>query len=51
MTLDHKAAYLNAAMVGSPVYMMLNPEVSTMLCNIRDIVINLTTHNGSENAN
>ena len=32
MTLDHKAAYLNAAMVGSPVHMMLTPEVSTMLC-------------------
>lgn len=32
MTLDHKAAYLNAAMTGSPVHMMLTPEVSTMLC-------------------
>ena len=31
-TLDHKAAYLNAAMVGPPVHMMLTPEVSTMLC-------------------
>ena len=32
MTLDHNAAYLNAAMVGSPVHIMLTPEVSTILC-------------------
>ena len=32
MTLDHKAAYLNAEMKGAPVNMMLTPEVSAMLC-------------------
>ena len=32
VTLYHKAAYLNAAIVGSPVHMMLTLEVSTMLC-------------------
>ena len=34
MTLDHKAAYLNASMEGSPVEMMLSPEVSEILCSI-----------------
>ena len=34
MTLDHKAAYLNARMEGPPVEMMLSPEVSEILCTI-----------------
>jgi Reverse transcriptase (RNA-dependent DNA polymerase) len=34
MTLDHKAAYLNAKMLGPPVVMMLPAEVAEMLCNI-----------------
>ena len=34
MTLDHKAAYLNARMEGPPVEMMLSPEVSEILCSI-----------------
>jgi Reverse transcriptase (RNA-dependent DNA polymerase) len=32
MTLDHKAAYLNAKMLGPPVVMMLPAEVAEMLC-------------------
>ena len=32
MTLDHKAAYLNASMKGYPVHMLLTPEVTKMLC-------------------
>lgn len=34
MTLDHKAAYLNARMEGPSVEMMLSPEVSEILCSI-----------------
>ena len=34
MTLDHKAAYLNAKMLGPPVEMMLSPEVAEILCGI-----------------
>jgi hypothetical protein len=31
MTLDHKAAYLNAAMKGPEVIMLLTPDVSSLL--------------------
>jgi Reverse transcriptase (RNA-dependent DNA polymerase) len=34
MTLDHKAAYLNAHMKGPPVEMLLTSEVATLLCRI-----------------
>ena len=34
MTLDHKAAYLNAQMKGAPVEMLLSPEVAEILCGI-----------------
>ncbi len=34
MTLDHKAAYLNATMKGPEVRMMLSSEVSEMLCEV-----------------
>ena len=34
MTRDHTAAYLNAEMKGPPVYMLLNVEVSDMLCEL-----------------
>jgi hypothetical protein len=34
MTVDHKAAYLNADMQGPPVEMMLNSEVTDILCQI-----------------
>jgi hypothetical protein len=34
MSLDHKAAYLNADMTGSPVEMLLSPEVAEILCGI-----------------
>ena len=34
MTLDHKAAYLNATMVGPRVDMLLTPEVAEILCQI-----------------
>ena len=34
MTLDHKAAYLNARMTGPPVEMMLSPEVAQILCEL-----------------
>ena len=32
MTLDHKAAYLNAAMTGPPVEMLLTPEIARTMC-------------------
>ena len=32
MTLDHEAAYLNAAMVGHAVHVRLSKEVSALLC-------------------
>jgi hypothetical protein len=35
MTLDHKAAYLNAAMVGHTVIMTIGKEVSNLLCQVR----------------
>jgi hypothetical protein len=34
MTLDHKAAYLNATMSGPPVEMMLSAEVAEILCKL-----------------
>ena len=34
MTLDHKAAYLNASMEGPPVEMLISPEVVEILCDI-----------------
>ena len=34
MTLDHKAAYLNATMKGPKVEMMLTPEVADILCSL-----------------
>jgi Reverse transcriptase (RNA-dependent DNA polymerase) len=34
MTLDHKAAYLNAKMVGPTVEMLLSTEVAKILCDI-----------------
>jgi Reverse transcriptase (RNA-dependent DNA polymerase) len=34
MTLDHKAAYLNATMSGPPVEMMLSAEVAEILCRL-----------------
>ena len=34
MTLDHKAAYLNAAMEGPTVEMLISPEVVEILCDI-----------------
>jgi Reverse transcriptase (RNA-dependent DNA polymerase) len=34
MTLDHKAAYLNATMEGPPVEMLISPEVVEILCEI-----------------
>ena len=34
MSLDHKAAYLNADMTGTPVEMLLSPEVAEILCGI-----------------
>jgi hypothetical protein len=34
MSLDHKAAYLNASMKGPPVMMLLTAEVSALLCRI-----------------
>lgn len=34
MSLDHKAAYLNADMTGTPVEMFLSPEVAEILCGI-----------------
>ena len=34
MTLDHKAAYLNAIMLGSRVEMMLTPEVAEIMCRL-----------------
>lgn len=34
MTLDHKAAYLNAAIVGHVVHVRLSKEVSTLLCKL-----------------
>jgi Reverse transcriptase (RNA-dependent DNA polymerase) len=34
MTPDHKAAYLNAHMIGPPVEMLLTSEVATLLCRI-----------------
>ena len=34
MTLDHKAAYLNAAMVGHAVHVRLSKEVSALLCKL-----------------
>jgi hypothetical protein len=34
MTLDHKAAYLNASMHGPPVEMLISPEVAEILCDI-----------------
>ena len=34
MTLDHKAAYLNARITGPPVEMMLSPEVAQILCEL-----------------
>lgn len=34
MTLDHKAAYLNATMEGHPVEMLMSPEVVEILCDI-----------------
>jgi hypothetical protein len=36
MTLDHKAAYLNAHMKGPPVEMLLTSEVATLLCRIEN---------------
>ena len=34
MTLDHKAAYLNAHMAGPQVYMLLTPEVAALMCKV-----------------
>lgn len=34
MTLDHKAAYLNASMVGHVVEMRLGKEVASLLCGV-----------------
>ena len=34
MTLDHKAAYLNAAMDGPPVEMLISPDIAEILCDI-----------------
>jgi hypothetical protein len=34
MTLDHKAAYLNATMTGPTVEMMLTPEIAGILCRV-----------------
>jgi hypothetical protein len=34
MTLDDKAAYLNATMTGTPVEMTISPEVAEILCNL-----------------
>jgi Reverse transcriptase (RNA-dependent DNA polymerase) len=34
MTLDHKAAYLNAQMSGPQVYMLLTPEVAALMCKV-----------------
>lgn len=34
MTLDHKAAYLNAVMSGPPGDMLLTPEVAAILCRL-----------------
>ena len=36
MTLDHKAAYLNAAMKGPEVIMLLSPDVSSLLVELDD---------------
>lgn len=34
MTLDHKAAYLNASMNGPPIEMLISPEIVEILCDI-----------------
>jgi Reverse transcriptase (RNA-dependent DNA polymerase) len=34
MTLDHKAAYLNAHMAGLQVYMLPTPEVAALMCKV-----------------
>jgi hypothetical protein len=34
MSIDHRAAYLNADMTGSPVEMLFSPEVAEILCGI-----------------
>ena len=34
MTLDHKAAYLNAHIAGLQVYMLLTPEVAALMCKV-----------------
>ena len=47
MTLDHKAAYLNATMKGPEVKMMLSKEVSETLCEVCEDYRAYLRHNGT----
>lgn len=47
MTLDHKAAYLNATMKGPEVRMMLSSEVSEILCEVCEDYRAYRRHNGT----
>ena len=47
MTLDHKAAYLNAAMIGHAVHVRLSKEVSALLCKLAPDHLQYMRHDGT----